>query len=93
MDQRKTTTRALENVTCRKDLKHGVSSVWKEETEKTNTNNIKDIHKKDKNKLFFVPAIARRTKRLKLYKWMFIHWENSLTIWVFKSWNRQQGGV
>lgn len=35
MDQREQRkTRALENLTYKKDLKHGVSSVWKEETEK-----------------------------------------------------------
>lgn len=60
-------------MTYKKDLKHGVSSVWKEETETTNINNIKDIYRKDRNKLFFMPTIARRTKRLKLHKWMFRH--------------------
>lgn len=80
-------------MTCRKDIKHGVSSVWKQETEKTNINNIKCIYKKDRNKLLFMPSIARRTKRLKPRKWMFRHGENSLTVWIFKSWNRQQGGV
>lgn len=80
-------------MTYRKDLKHGVSSVWKEECEKTNINNIKGIYKKDRNKLFFMSAIARRTKRLKLHKRMFKHQENSLTVQIFKSWNRQQGGV
>lgn len=49
-------------MTYRKDLKHGVGSVWKEESEKTNINNIKDIYKKDRNKLFFMSAIARRTE-------------------------------
>lgn len=94
MDQREQKkTSALENVTYRKDLNHGVSSAWKGETEKTNINNIKYICKKDRKQLFFMPVIAGRTKRLKLHKWIFRHWKNSLTLLIFQSWNRQQGGM